>query len=88
MGLAGNLFTARQDRFDTSQRNGYHSTFVSVNGSSDDVVDNLTELIDLRITLGFANLLNDHLLGRLGSDATDHFFVVQFFLTTATGNLT
>ena len=55
---------------------------------SNDVVDNLAELIDLRITFGFANLLNDHLLGCLSTNATDHFFVIKFVLAAATGDLT
>jgi hypothetical protein len=43
--------------------------------SVDHVIDLATKLFDQRVAFGLADLLNNHLLGRLGPDPSDRLFV-------------
>jgi len=77
MGFARNLFATRQNGFDVGQRDGCGAAFVSLNNAADHFADQLAVLVVQRIPLGFADLLNHHLLGSLSADTADGFFGVE-----------
>ncbi len=69
--FAGDLLTAGQDRFDVAELDRGHAAVRSPNHAVDDLADQLAVLVHQRIAFGLADLLDDHLFGGLGSDATD-----------------
>ncbi len=83
MRLARDLFAARQNRLETSQRDGGCASFAALNHAGDHLADLFHILVDQRIAFGFANLLDDDLFGGLSPDAADHLFRIECFAVTA-----
>ncbi len=77
MGLARNLFAARQDRLGIGEGHRGGASFVTLDHTRDHLPDLTFVLIVQSIPLGLANLLNDDLFGRLSADAPDRFLGIQ-----------
>ncbi len=77
MRFARDLLAARQDRFEAAERHGGSTTLRSLNDPVHHLPDLLLVFVDQRIAFGFADLLDDDLLGGLRSDAADHLLGVE-----------
>ena len=77
MRFAGNLFAARQDGFDVVELHGGGAAFVALDDAGDHLADQFVVFVVQSVPFGLANLLDHHLLGRLGADPADGFFRVQ-----------
>ena len=66
--LAGNLLAARQDAVGLAQVDDDRAPLEPLHRAGDEVAALILELIKETVALGFANLLDDHLLGGLGRD--------------------
>jgi hypothetical protein len=75
--LTRDLLATRQDGLDCPKLNDGQTSLGSLHDPRDQLSNLVLELVHSRISLRFANLLNDHLLGGLSTDATD-LFLVQF----------
>jgi hypothetical protein len=69
--LARDHFVAADDAFATAEVDDHVAVFDAFDGAVDDLADTVLELVELAVTLGFAHLLHDDLLGRLGGDAAE-----------------
>ncbi len=75
--LAGDLLAARQDGFAVLQSDGRGAPFISLYDAGDELALFFFVFVEQRVAFGFAHLLNDHLLGRLGDDAAQRFAFVE-----------
>ena len=75
--LAGNLLAPRQDRFLATQGDGGGRTFKPADHARHHLADLFLELVVDGVPLGLANLLDDHLLGRLSPNPTGEFGRIQ-----------
>ena len=66
--FAADLFVATQNAFATAHIDDDIAVFFALDDTVDDGAGAVAEFFVLAVTLGFADLLQDHLLGRLGSD--------------------
>src|SRR5690606_25402826 len=64
-GLARDHLVAADDAFPTAEIDDHIAVLDPLDGAVDDFADAILELVELPVTLGFANLLDDHLLGGL-----------------------
>lgn len=67
--LAGNLLAAWQDRLGLAEADDRDATLVPGDGPLHEIALHADVFVVDRFALGFANLLDHHLLGRLGGDA-------------------
>ena len=81
--LAGNLLTARQNRLGGPEGDGGRGPFEAAHDTRDHQADLFLELVVDRIPLRFADLLDDDLLGRLGTDPPRQFGRVDLHTVTA-----
>ena len=79
MGFPGNLLAARQNRFRLAQSNRHRPAVVALNDAVYEVPLHGCIFIEGRVAFGFANLLDDHLLGALGRDSAQQGRVNGFF---------
>ena len=70
--LGARLFLARQHCFDAADLDDDVAVLEALHGAADDVADALVVLGEDVLALGLPDLLEDHLLGRLGRDAPEH----------------
>src|SRR5262249_46170857 len=63
-------FVAPNDRLAAAEIGDDVAVFHPLDDAVDDITDPILELLVLAVALGLAHLLNDHLLGRLGRDAS------------------
>ncbi len=66
--FARNGLVAPDDAFATAEIDNDIAVFDTLDGAIDDLADAVLEFVKLAVALGFAYLLHDHLLGRLGGD--------------------
>ena len=69
--LTRNLLTMRQQGLGTTKINNQVTTLVTTYDTVDQLAETILEFIEDAFTLGFTNLLNNHLLGSLGSNTTE-----------------
>ncbi|MCY1232385.1 hypothetical protein D9M72_448740 [compost metagenome] len=69
--FARDHLVAADDAFATAEVDDDVAVFDALDRAVDDLADAILEFVELAITLGFANLLDDDLLGRLGGDAAE-----------------
>ena len=67
--LARNQLVAADDRLATAKVDNDVAVFDTLDRSVDDLANTVLVFIELPVPFGFADLLDDHLLGRLGGDA-------------------
>ena len=84
--FAGNLFAARQNRLGIPQRNRGGAVFVFLHHAGDHLPHQFVILVVQGIAFGFANLLDDHLLGSLSDDAAQCFLRVELHAIVRAGN--
>ncbi len=70
-GFPRDHFVTADDAFATAEVDDDVAVFDALDGAVDDFADAILELVELAVTLGFAHLLHDDLLGRLGSDTAE-----------------
>ena len=70
MAFTRNLFTLGQNPFNLAEIDCRNTAVKTGNRAGDDITTHLIEFFIDRITLGFSNLLDHHLLGGLCRDAT------------------
>ena len=75
--FSGDLFTARQDRFDITQRHGGGAALVSLHNAAEHLTDHLVVFSIQGVSFRLANLLDDDLLGSLRANSPDRFFRVK-----------
>ena len=81
--LAGNLLTARQNRLGGPEGDGGRGPFEAAHDARDHQADLFLKLVVDRIPLCFADLLDDDLFGRLGTDPPRQFGRVDLHTVTA-----
>ncbi len=64
-------FVAADNAFATAEIDDDVAIFDALDRAVDDFADAILEFVELPVTLGFAHLLHDDLLGRLGSDTAE-----------------
>lgn len=69
--FARNHLVATDDAFATAEIDDHIAVFDALDGAVDDFADAVLELVELAVTLGFAHLLHDDLLGRLCGDTAE-----------------
>ncbi len=69
--FARDHLVAADDAFATAEIDDDVAVFDALDGAVDDLADAILEFVELAVTLGFANLLHDDLLGRLGGDTAE-----------------
>ena len=69
--LTRNLLTMRQQGLGTAKVNNQVTTLVTTHDTVDQLAETILEFIEDAFTLGFPNLLNNHLLGSLCSNTTE-----------------
>ena len=67
--FAADLFIAAQDRLATADIDYDVAVFLALDDTVDDGSGAVLEFLELAVAFGFADLLQDHLLGRLRGDA-------------------
>ena len=67
--LAANFFVTAQHGFAAAHINDHIAKFFALHNTIDDRANAVFEFFILAVTLGFAHLLNDHLLAALGGDS-------------------
>ncbi len=70
--LAGDLLAAGQDGLGLAERDDGGAALEPLDGAGDELALLGRVLVEDRVALGLADLLDHHLLGRLGGDAADH----------------
>ena len=70
-GFAGNLLVAADDAFGTAEVDDHMAEFDRLDHAGDDFARAILEFLELALALGIADLLEDHLLGRLRVDAAE-----------------
>ena len=70
-GFARDHLVAADDAFSAAEIDDHIAVFDPLDGAIDDFADAILELVELPVTLGFANLLDDHLLGGLRGDTAE-----------------
>ena len=55
----------------TTEIDDHIAIFDALDGAVDDLADTVLVFVELAVTFGFAHLLHDDLLGRLGGDAAE-----------------
>ena len=76
--LTRNLLAAGQDRLSSAKRHGGHRPLMAAYNARHHEANLLFILVVDRVSLSLADLLNDHLLGRLSTDAARKFLGVDF----------
>ena len=71
--LAGNLFAARQQALGLAEADGGGPALEAADGAVDQVALLGVELVEDRVALFLAEVLDQHLLGGLGGDAAEFF---------------
>ena len=66
--FATDLLVPAQDRFAATDIDDDVAVFLALDDAVDDRAGAVLEFLELTVTLGFADLLQDHLLGRLRGD--------------------
>ena len=85
--LLRNLLAPRQNRLDRPQGDRGDPTLVSLHHPRDQLVHLRLKLFDQSVSFGLAELLYDHLLGRLRTNSTDHFLIFQVGAVAVARNL-
>ena len=67
------LLLAREHRFDPADLDDDVAVLEALDRAADDLADALVVFAEDVLALGFADFLEDHLLGRLRGDAAEHF---------------
>ena len=80
--FAGNLLAARQKSLALAERNDGGAGVHAGDGADHEFALLAGELVEYRVRFGLANLLDNHLLGRLRGDAAERFGV-EFVLAVA-----
>ena len=77
MRLTGDLLAPRQDSFDVGKRHRRRTALVALDYATDHFANEIRVFVVERIAFCFANFLNHHLLGCLGTDSAYGFLGVE-----------
>ena len=86
MRFAGDLFSTGEDRLDIAQGHGRRAALVTLDYAGNQLAFQFVVFLEQRISLGLADLLDHHLLGRLRADPLGHLFRREGLAVVQSGN--